>query len=227
MRLQWSEIRARAAAFSENHKQARYEKGETHTFYNDFFDCFGVSRRQVATYEQRVRNLPGDRRGYIDLFWPGILIVEQKSAGLDLRAASNQALDYYDWLPESQRPRYILTCDFQRWHLLDLEEGREWRFPLADLKRHVEAFAFILGIQPRLHRRQSPANAKASRLMGRLHEALAATGYSGHDLEVLLVRLLFILFADDTSIFNNKDQFFTLIEQRTQWDGSDLGRWLG
>ncbi|MGQ0558673.1 MAG: class I SAM-dependent DNA methyltransferase [Sphingosinicella sp.] len=63
--------------------------------------------------------------------------------------------------------------------------------------------------------------------MGELHEALADTGYSGHDLEVLLVRLLFLLFADDTSIFNNKDQFLTLIEQRTQWDGSDLGRWLG
>lgn len=227
MRLQWSEIRARAAAFSERHKHARYEKGETQTFYNEFFDCFGVSRRQVATYEQRVRNLPGDKRGYIDLFWPAVLIVEQKSAGLDLRRASDQALDYYDWLAEAQRPRYILTCDFQRWHLLDLEGGREWRFPLTDLKRHVDAFAFILGVQPRLHRKQSPANAKASQLMGSLHQALADTGFSGHDLELLLVRLLFILFADDTRIFNNKDQFFTLLEQRTSYDGSDLGRWLG
>lgn len=85
MRLQWSEIRARASAFSQTHKNAHYEKGETHTFYNDFFDCFGVSRRQVATYEQRVRNLPGDKQGFIDLFWPGVLIVEQKSAGLDLK----------------------------------------------------------------------------------------------------------------------------------------------
>ena len=93
MRLQWSEIRARAAAFAEAHKNARYEKGETQTFYNEFFDCFGVSRRQVATYEQRVRNLPGDKQGFIDLFWPGTLIVEQKSAGLDLRKATTQALD--------------------------------------------------------------------------------------------------------------------------------------
>jgi hypothetical protein len=226
MRLQWSEIRARAAAFAEQHKNARYEKGETQTFYNDFFDCFGVSRRQVATYEQRVRNLPGDKQGFIDLFWPATLIVEQKSAGLDLRRASTQALDYYDWLPESQRPRYILTCDFQRWHLLDLDEGREWRFLLADLKDNVEAFAFVLGVQPRLNRRQSPANVKASQLMGRLHQALADTGYGGHDLELLLVRLLFILFADDTRIFNNRDQFHDLIERRTAYDGSDLGRWL-
>jgi hypothetical protein len=227
MRLQWSEIRARAAAFSEQWRDAGYEKGETHTFYNEFFDCFGVNRRQVATYEQRVRNLPGDKRGFIDLFWPGTLIVEQKSAGLDLKRASDQALDYYEWLPEAQRPRYILTCDFQRWHLLDLDEGREWHFLLGDLKDNVEAFAFVLGVRPRLNRRQSPANEKASRLMGQLHEALAATNYTGHDLEVLLVRLLFILFADDTGIFDNKDQFQDLIERRTAPDGSDLGRWLG
>lgn len=226
MRLQWSEIRARAASFAERHKLSTREKGETQTFYNEFFDCFGVSRRQVATYEQRVRNLPGDRRGWIDLFWPGTLIVEQKTAGLDLKKASDQALDYYDWLPEAQRPRYILTCDFQRWHLLDLEEGREWRFLLSDLKDNVEHFAFILGVQPRLNRRQSPANAKASQLMGRLHEALAESGYGGHDLQLLLVRLLFILFADDTRIFNNKDQFLDLLERRTAVDGSDLGRWL-
>ena len=227
MRFSWSEIRARAAAFSESHKADHYEKGQTQTFYNDFFDCFGVSRAQVATYEQRVRNLPGDKRGFIDLLWPGTLLIEQKSAGLNLRKASDQALDYYDWLPESQRPRYILTCDFQRWELLDLEEGREWRFLLADLKNQVEAFAFILGVQPRLNRRQSPANVKASQLMGKLHEALAESGYGGHDLELLLVRLLFILFADDTSIFNNRDQFHDLIERRTAPNGSDLGRWLG
>ena len=226
MRLQWSEIRARAAAFAEKHRATRYEKGDTHTFYNEFFDCFGVSRGQVANYEQRVRNLAGDKHGFMDLFWPGTLIVEQKSAGLDLKKASDQALNYYDWLPEAQRPRYILTCDFQRWHLLDLESGREWRFLLAELKDYVEAFAFILGVQPRLNRRQSAANEKASRLMGQLHEALAVSGYDGHDLEVMLVRLLFVLFADDTRIFNNKDQFLDLIERRTSADGRDLGDWL-
>ena len=227
MRLQMSEIRAKAAAFSENFKDAARERGETQTFYNAFFECFGVNLRQVATYEARVRNLPKDKQGFIDLLWPGTLIVEQKSAGRDLRAASNQALDYFDWLPEEQKPRYILTCDFQRWQLLDLDTGKEWAFRLAELKDNVEAFTFILGVQPRLYRQQSPANDKASQLMGQLHEALSATDYGGHDLEVLLVRLLFILFADDTHIFNNKDQFFDLIERRTAADGSDTGRWLG
>ncbi|WP_298400321.1 DNA methyltransferase [Sphingobium sp.] len=228
MRLSWPEIRTNAAHFSGQWIGKGYEKGQTHSFYDEFFNIFGVPRKQVAVYEQRVRSLdPGRTGGYIDLFWPGTLIVEQKSAGRDLNRALSQALDYYDWLPHSQRPRHLMVCDFQRFELLDLETRREWRFPLPELKRHVEAFGFILGVQPRIFRNQSPVNAKASELMGRLHNALAADGYVGHDLERLLVRLLFILFADDTGIFERKDQFLTFLEQRTSPDGRDLGRWLG
>jgi hypothetical protein len=228
MRLSWPEIRANAAHFATEWRDKGYEKGQTHSFYDEFFRIFGVPRKQVAVYEQRVRALdPGRSNGFIDLFWPGTLIVEQKSMGRDLTRAMTQALDYYDWLPESQRPRHMMVCDFQRFELFDLETRREWRFPLTDLKRHVEAFGFILGVQPRLFRNQSPVNRKASELMGRLHNALAADGYVGHDLERLLVRLLFILFADDTGIFERKDQFLTFLEQRTSADGRDLGRWLG
>lgn len=227
MRLQWAEIRARAARFSEEHAGDRYEKGETQSFYEEFFGVFGIQRRQVAVYERRVEALDGGRRGFIDLFWPGTLIVEQKSAGRDLVAATSQMLDYQDWLPDAEKPRYTLVSDFQRFHLVDLDERREWRFPLSELRHNVEAFGFMLGVQPKLHRNQSPANEKASRLMGRLHMALAETGYAGHDLERLLVRLLFILFADDTGIFAARDQFHILLETRTAADGSDLGRWLG
>ena len=177
MRLQWSEIRARAAAFSAKYADATRERAETQSFYNDFFDCFGVSRRQVATYEARVRNLPGDRKGFIDLLWPGTLIVEQKSAGLDLRAAGNQALDYYDWLREAERPRYILTCDFQRWELLDLEEGRRWAFRLAELKNHVEAFA----VHSRHPAAPSP-QAIARQRQGVAVDGAAAPGARGHRL---------------------------------------------
>lgn len=228
MRLSWPEIRANAARFADEWRGKGYEKGQTQTFYDEFFAIFGVPRKQVAVYEQRVRALDTSRTGgFIDLFWPGTLIVEQKSAGRDLTRAMSQALDYYDWLPEVQRPRFMMVCDFQRFELVDLETRREWRFPLAELKRHVEAFGFIIGVQPRLFRNQSPVNRRASELMGRLHNALAADGYAGHNLERLLVRLLFILFADDTGIFERKDQFLTFLEQRTSPDGRDLGRWLG
>ena len=228
MRLSWPEVRANAALFSEEWKNKGYEKGQTQSFYDEFFAIFGVPRKQVAVYEQRVRSLDSARTsGFIDLFWPGTLIVEQKSSGRDLTRAMSQALDYYDWLPEVQRPRYMMVCDFQRFELVDLETRLEWKFPLAELKHHVEAFGFIMGVQPRLFRNQSPVNRKASELMGRLHNALSADGYTGHNLERLLVRLLFILFADDTGIFERKDQFLVFLEKRTSADGRDLGRWLG
>ncbi|WP_068083711.1 class I SAM-dependent DNA methyltransferase [Novosphingobium rosa] len=228
MRLSWAEIRANAARFSEDWKEKGYEKGQTQTFYDEFFAIFGVPRKQVAVYEQRIKALDSVRTGgFIDLFWPGTLIVEQKSVGRNLTRAMSQALNYYDWLPEVQRPRFVMVCDFQRFELVDLETRREWQFPLADLKRHVEAFGFIIGVQPRLFRNQSPVNRKASELMGRLHNALAADGYTGHNLERLLVRLLFILFADDTGIFERKDMFLTWLEGQTSPDGRDLGAKLG
>ncbi|MDD5324315.1 MAG: class I SAM-dependent DNA methyltransferase, partial [Polaromonas sp.] len=72
-----------------------------------------------------------------------------------------------------------------------------------------------------------PVNIKAAERMGRLHDALKASGYTGHPLEVLLVRLLFCLFADDTGIFQPAQSFRTFIEERTSTDGSDLGSRLG
>ena len=80
MRLSWNEIRPRAAAFAREWADAAYEKGETQSFYNDFFEIFGVRRRTVARYEEHVRRLD-NTSGFIDLFWPGVLLVEQKSAG--------------------------------------------------------------------------------------------------------------------------------------------------
>lgn len=91
---------------------------------------------------------------------------------------------------------------------------------------HVEEFAFVIGVQRREFRDQDPVNIEASELMGRLHDALKASGYQGHDLERLLVRLVFCLFADDTGIFEPRDIFFDLIVQRTMEDGSDTGRML-
>jgi hypothetical protein len=82
MRLSWPEIRARAARFAEDWKDAHYERGETQTFYNEFFEVFGANRRRVATFEEPVKRL-GNRRGFMDLFWKGVLLVEHKSAELE------------------------------------------------------------------------------------------------------------------------------------------------
>jgi hypothetical protein len=129
MRLSWNEIRTRAAAFARKYADAAYEKGETQTFYNDFFQIFEVERRTVERYEEHVKKL-NNKSGFIDLFWPGVLLVEQKSAGRDLKKAGEQAGEYFDALPESDRPRFQLLCDFQTFELLDRDEREEVRFAL-------------------------------------------------------------------------------------------------
>ena len=221
MRLGWDEIKRRAKAFSEEWKEAHYEKGETQSFYNEFFEIFGIRRRTVAVYEQRVKLLD-NKQGFIDLFWPRVLLIEQKSAGLKLGRAQGQALDYLVGIHATEQPRWILTCDFQTWNLLDLETGNELRFYLTDLHKHITAFDFMLGRKVSFES-QASVTIKAAELMGKLHDALEDAGYTGHDLEQLLVRLLFCLFADDTGIFQPKDIFLQLIENDTRPDGSDTG----
>jgi hypothetical protein len=225
MRLSWNEIRARAAAFSADWAGEGYEKGQTQLFYRDFFEVFGVPVRRVASFEEPVKNL-GDKRGFIDLFWKGVVLVEQKSVGRGLKKAKTQALDYFPGLKDADLPRYILLSDFQTFELYDLEEGDEITFPLADLHKHVEKFGFVLGVQKRSFKDQDPVNIKASELVGKLHDALEEAGYTGHDLEQFLVRTVFCLFADDTGIFEPRDIFLDLLESRTREDGSDLGGWL-
>ncbi len=225
MRLSWNEIRARAARFAEEWTAAHYERGESQTFYNEFFEVFGVTRRRVASFEEPVKKL-GDERGFIDLFWKGVLLVEQKSAGRDLARAKEQALAYFPGLKEHELPRYVLVSDFQTFELYDLEDSTHVRFALHQLPEHVEDFGFILGVQKRTFRDQDPVNIEASEMMGKLHDALKEAGYEGHDLERFLVRLVFCLFADDTGIFEPRDIFSTLIAQRTNPDGSDTGLWV-
>ncbi len=221
MRLSWNEIRARAGRFSEEWKDASYEKGETQSFYNDFFNVFGLQRRRVALFEKQVQKL-NNHKGYIDLFWPSVLLVEQKSAGHSLEKARKQAQDYCDKLKDEEHPRYILVSDFQKFILYDLDKRTELSFSLADLHKHVEKFGFMVGVEKRQFRDQAPVNIKASELMGRVHDELKNAGYQGHDLERFLVRLVFCLFADDTGIFE-RDIFLEYLENRTQEDGSDLG----
>ena len=225
MSISWSKIRIRAASFAEEWKDARYEKGETQTFYNDFFGIFGINRRRVAYYEQPVKKL-GNKRGFIDLFWKGMLLVEQKSIGKDLRKAKEQAFDYFPGIKEEDLPRYILLSDFQSFELYDLDEGEEFKFRLCDLPDYIECFGFILGIQKRSFKDQDPVNIKASELMGNLYDSLKISGYETHDLEKLLVRLLFCLFADDTGIFEPRDAFWDFLINRTSEDGSDTGLWI-
>ena len=86
MPLSWNEIRDRATTFSREWKHAENEDAEAKSFWDGFFDVFGVPRRRVASFERRVKKLDG-KDGYIDLLWKGTLLVEHKSRGKDLDRA--------------------------------------------------------------------------------------------------------------------------------------------
>jgi type I restriction-modification system DNA methylase subunit len=220
MVLSWNEIKDRALQFSKEWADASNEEADAKPFLEAFFNVFGITRRKVAFFEHRVKKI-NDTDGYIDLLWKGTILIEMKSLGKDLDKALQQAKDYADGLPQHELPKYILVSDFAQFRLYDIEEGSSHAFALKDLVKNVQHFGYLLGYQKKTYKEQDQANVKAAELMGKLHDRLEEIGYKGHALEVYLVRLLFCLFAEDTTIFN-KQQFQDFIEQRTQPDGTDL-----
>jgi hypothetical protein len=221
MALSWNEIKDRALRFSKEWEGEKRERAEKDSFWNGFFDVYGINRRRVATFEEPVKKL-GNRQGYIDLFWKGNLLVEHKSRGSDLDAAFTQANDYFAGIKDYDLPKYVLVSDFDRFRLYDIEERTQHEFLLKDFPEHVKLFGFIAGYQKKTYKAEDPVNVAAAELMGRIYDELRSSGYEGHPLEVLLVRLLFCLFADDTGIFE-KDTLRDYIDLRTREDGTDLG----
>ena len=224
MPLSRREIRTRATRFAKTWAKAHSEHADAKVFWQEFFDVFGIRSRTVGSYEVHVKKL-NKADGYIDYFWPGMLLVEHKSKGKDLEKAFIQANDYFHGLKQHELPRYLLVSDFHRFRLKDLETGALTELTLDELPQRIEVFDFIAGYTVRAVREQDPVNIRAAELMGQLHDELKATGYVGRELEVYLVRLLFILFADDTGIFE-LDAFYNFIEGQTREDGTDVGAQL-
>ena len=228
MPLSWNEIKVRAAQFSKDwgeYIKGKREEAEAQTFENEFFNVFGVNRRKVATFEAKVVKLDNDN-GYIDLLWPGYILIEMKTPGKDLDKAYDQAKQYVEALPQEKLPHSILICDFVHFHHYNLDKNNELtEFPLEQLSEYVELFSDIAGYTTVSYRKEDSVNVAAAEQMAKLHDALKASGYAGHPLEVLLVRLVFCMFADDSGIWN-QDLFINLIKNRTSEDGSDLGMWL-
>ncbi len=224
MPLSWNEIKSRALAFSKEWENEISEDAEAKSFWDDFFNVFGISRRRVATFEQQVKKID-DKSGFIDLLWKGTILVEHKSRGKSLDKAYQQAKDYFPGLKEAELPRYILVSDFENFRLYDLDSKEQHDFTLNKLVDHVHLFGFIAGYQKRSYKDQDPVNVAAAELMGRLHDKLKSIGYEGHHLEIYLVRLVFMLFADDTNIWE-KGIFYDYLDLHTREDGSDLAAHL-
>jgi hypothetical protein len=219
--LSWNEIRARCAAFAEHWSDASDEDADAKSFWDHLFTCYGANRRQVASFEAPVRMLNGNI-GFIDLIWKGKLLVEHKSRGKDLNEARSQGLDYIERLKPHERPRWLVTSDFARFHIHDLHNGHEDSLLLTDLAARAELFGFLAGYEPKRPTSEAPVNLEAVARLGGLYDAMKAGGYPEDDLPMFLVRVLFCLFAEDTGVFG-RDVFTDFITYRTQEDGSDLG----
>src|ERR1039457_1073296 len=137
MPLSWNEIRDRALAFSREWDDESSEDAEAKSFWDSFFNVFGISRRRVASFEAPVKKSDG-HGGFIDLLWKGVLLVEHKSRGKDLDRAADQAFDYFPGLKERDLPRYVVVSDFARIRLYDIESDEDpIEFPLKELHKNI------------------------------------------------------------------------------------------
>ncbi|WP_438978705.1 class I SAM-dependent DNA methyltransferase [Polynucleobacter sp.] len=219
-----NEVRRRLQLFAKEHENDREEKQYAQQFMRDFYACFGLSKSSASMFEKKVLKF-GNTRGFIDSFIPGVLLVEQKTTGENLYKAYEQALDYAMAITnEFEKPKYILVCDFQTFHLYNLHslDKEPQVCKLDEISKRADWFNFLIDKQVIAYSEELPINRKAVEQIAKLHDALLKANYTGKDLESFLTRLLFCLFADDTGIFGEDGQFRRLVA-KTKEDGSDLG----
>lgn len=227
--LYWDQCRRNAETFVLDYRHIRDEKGEAHSFWDRFFEVFGLQRIRYANHEARVKR-EGNRQGFIDLLWKGKLLVEHKSAHKDkpedFEEAFRQAQAYVQGLPSNDRPRKLIVCNFKRFIIYNLDPTTteeavvEVAFP--DFARSLDTFAFMPEFAELAREEEEKANLEAVLRISNVYKTLYGAGYRGHDLELLLVRILFCVFAEDTGIFAAK-QFSDYLEKYTLEDGSDIG----
>ncbi len=228
--LDWRDIRESAARFSIKYKNASKEASLKQPFWIDFMAIFGVNATEAGVFEYHVTAM-GDRWGEIDYFWPGKVVIEHKSRGKDLDAAMDQAMRYVRWLIDHNLdhpadaiplPRYVIVSDFKRIRIKDLPENTDDTIQLEELADNVERFGFLAGYVNKRIEGQHPVNVKAAATMGELYDMLKAAGYPQEYLDAYLIRLVFILFAEDAEIFD-KNYVTEYLKMRTGEDGTHFG----
>ena len=222
-----NEMRTRANAFAQRWAGDTSERAEAQTFWNEFLNIYGVDRKRVALFEKYAERGTTGKTGRIDLFWPKVLIAEHKSLGKSLDDAEKQALDYLVSIGQEDFPGAVITSDFQTLRVLDLEKpgASPFEIKIADLGTEFERFAYLAGYLRKTFEFELEANVQASELMGEIYDASQNAGFSSHEASVLLPRLLFLMFGDDTGLWP-RGTFQEFVETRTQGDGSDFGAML-
>ena len=219
--LTWTDIETHSIAFQKRWKGCSGdERQDAQTFEKDLMEVFGVDWHD-GFHEHPIISLDGVTN-YIDYLLPGKILIEMKSRGKSLDAAFTQAMAYTRALKPEDQPALILVSDFDTIRVYNTSKQHHYKpFRVSSLKAHVRIFSLLTGrdADPEI-RTEIELNTDASYKMAKLHDALKENGYSGHELEVYLVRLLFCLFADDTGVFE-KGAFYNYIKVSNP-DGSDL-----
>ena len=201
MTVSGDEIRRRLGEFAASWGgYAGTERSEAQTFLNGLLECYGTDRREAgARFEERA----GD--GFMDLFWPGVCIVEMKRPSEARRLADHreQMLGYWQrsGTPASPAPRYVVLCAFHRFEVW--EPGAVYTeprvaFDLVELPDHLDALLFLAGRQPVFVHDQTEVTREAVSLVTdayrRLQDRAAA------DLDVLrefVLQSVWAMFAED------------------------------
>ena len=226
-----TEKRIAAKAFAEYWKDRGYEKGESQPFWLSLLrDVLGVeSPEKFITFEEQVRL---DHTSFIDGFIPAThVLIEQKGRNKDLRkpikqsdgsllTPFQQAQRYSAVLPYSQRPRWIITCNFEEFLVYDMEKpnGEPEQIYLKDLEKEYYRLMFLVDTGDDNIRREMEVSIQAGNLVGVLYDEILKQYHDPQNeeslksLNKLIVRLVFCLYAEDAGIFGGHSKFHNYIK---------------
>jgi hypothetical protein len=216
-----------ARSFAEKYKAASSEKRLGQSFWRDFFtEVVAIDDLMSAgiEFEYPVRSARGTIN-FIDVFWPAVLLIEQKSEGKSLEDAEKQARDYLIALAPALRPPTIVVSDFKRIRIVEVLAGNTFEFTLDSLVENLPRLELAIGkLALEATKPELSADQKAVELMADLFVEFEKAGYGGHELSVFLVRILFLNFGDDTRMWKRTTRgLFADFIEATSADGMGVG----
>ena len=223
--------RSAAKQFAADWAGKGYEKGHSQTFWLALLSkVYGVAEPdKFITFEDQIML---DHTSFIDGFIPSThVLIEQKGIGKDLNkpikqsdgsllTPFQQAKRYAAELPYSQRPRWIVTCNFAEFHVYDMERptGEAEVIKLADLEKEYYRLQFLVDTGDENVRKEMEISLQAGELVGVLYDALLKQYKDPGDqetlksLNMLCVRLVFCLYAEDAGIFGGHGMFHNYLQ---------------
>lgn len=232
-----NEMRLAVKEFAAYWKDKGYEKGESQPFWLSLLrDVYGVEQpEKFITFEEQVKL---DHTSFIDGHIAAThVLIEQKGRGKDLRKAIRQsdgslltpfqqAQRYSAVLPYSQRPRWIVTCNFEEFLVYDMEKpnGEPEQILLKDLEKEYYRLQFLTDTGDENIKREMEVSIQAGNLVGILYDEILkqyidkTNPRSLQSLNMLCVRLVFCLYAEDAGIFGGHNKFHNYIKSFSSKD---------